>query len=91
MERLIRHCPPTRFDYAQHGTIWQYIINKENTQYFVQVSNDEVKPQWERMSSLLEVAFESFFRNDEFIEETVKLYHHYNEKPLEKISKILNP
>lgn len=88
-ERMVRHCPPTRFDYAVPGTIWECIIGKNRTDYYIQCSSNEIKPEWERMCFILEKAFEQFFKNDAFMEEVLSLYHHNNQKPLNKISDLI--
>jgi len=82
---LTRYCPPTRYDYAKHGTVCK-VINDKVT-YYIQVSkNDTI--EWEPVSTVVAEVLSDLFDNEEFIEELMKIYND-PEYPKTELCKII--
>ena len=73
MEYLVRYSIPSRLEPAPFGTIWKAVGDNDNHELYIQVSKDD-NPQWLKVRSLLEKAFDNFLANESFIEACLALY-----------------
>lgn len=85
---LIKYNKPTSFDFAEYGTKWK-VYDDNKHQYFIQVSEDESHPRWERMADLLECSFEDLYDHDPFVIECLRIFNHKQNDPLLKITAII--
>lgn len=88
---LQRYCPPTKLDVAPFGTIYHVMVDSDIPQHlYIQVSEDETAPQWERMGVFLEKVFEEFLNDDTFVDECLRLFKHNKNAQLLKLREIIN-
>jgi hypothetical protein len=61
---LEQYCPPTSLDKHPFATIYKIIVDKDRQEYqfFIQLSQDTEHPKWERLGAFFEQVF-----NYEFI------------------------
>jgi hypothetical protein len=57
MDNIKKFSPPTKFDQAPLGTIWESEQNESGVEIWVQLSEVPEEPKWERLGSFLERAF----------------------------------
>lgn len=88
-EPLVKYSHPTMFDKEAAGTIYRCMNDSKDYDYFIQVNSNQDAPQWERVGTILEKAFEDFYSNGNFVTECLRLYSHQQEKPLVTITKII--
>lgn len=88
-KRTIRYCEPTRLDALPYKTIWAHWATKDICEYYMQISEDLNKPQWEPMGNILIKAFRKFIDDDTFVDECLNLYKSCPEKSLTIISDII--
>ena len=75
MDKLVRYCPPTKLDIAPFGTIYHVIVDGDLPAHrYIQTSQDETIPQWERMGVFLEKVYEESLDDDQFINECLRLF-----------------
>lgn len=86
---FIRYTRPTGFDFAHYGQQWIFSDDNSRNETYIQTSEDENNPKWERIGGLLEVAFEDLFKNADFINECLRMYKYKSESPLIKITEII--
>lgn len=84
-----RFSPPTRFDFAEHGSICK-IVTDHGTDLYIQTSQDEEKPHWKPMGQFLEKALAGLLVKKEFIDECLKLYHDQESFSYKSMSKIID-
>lgn len=87
LKPVIRYCAPTRYDHAPYMTIWKAQVDEPDI--YIQTADLESEPQWVKIGTLLEVGFQDFISNAEFVNECVRLYRYHMDKPLHKISKMI--
>jgi len=64
---------PNRYHFAQKGTVAR-VVTDYGKSYYVQVSDNEIKPDWTPMALVLEAALEKQFENEKFLENIMALY-----------------
>lgn len=86
VEKLIRYCPPTKLDPAPFGTIY-HVIGDEAVaeQEYIQVSDKESYPHWERIGDFLEEVFHESLNDQGFINECLRTYQHMQQSKLSEI------
>ena len=85
---LIKYTRPSAYDFAPYSQQWVFMEDKTQETY-IQLSEDEHHPRWEKMGFLLEQAFEDLFTNGEFVSECLRLFRHKEDNPLMKITEII--
>jgi hypothetical protein len=88
IEILIKYTHPSAYDFHPYATQW-LLVNDTEKEMFIQLSEDDSHPQWERMGDVLETAFFDFMGNKEFMDECLRLYKYKKEDPLIKITQII--
>ncbi len=85
---LIKYTRPSSYDFAPYLTQW--VLKEDNSkEIYIQLSEEETHPRWKRMGDILELAFEDFIINQEFLSECLRLFKHKEEDPLIKITDII--
>lgn len=91
MEQASRHiekyCVPSVLNKAPFGTIAKMIIDKEKDEYvlYIQLSDDENKPRWEKLGKFFEEVFdEEFVSNEPFMEMCLALFKNLRDKNNDK-------
>ena len=70
---LAKFTKPT-LDPAPYKTIWAFKHSDGSSEYYIQMSQDESKPLWERLGLILEKTFEWHIVNDpSFIDDALRL------------------
>jgi len=69
---ISKYNPPTKFEQLPVGTIW--IVQGDHPEYFIQLSYDVEKPQWERLGTFFETIFKEHITNEIFLIECLKLF-----------------
>ena len=69
---LIKYTPPSKYDTAPYATIWQVEKSDKPVDLYVQVSQDELSPNWIPMGDLLILVFKDDIYSDKFIQECLK-------------------
>ena len=89
MDKIIRYCPPSKFDNAPYGTIY-HVFNEDNLPYslYIQVSADEDVPHWEAMGDFLAIAFIQSVDDATFIQDCLKLYKRQTDLLQSRISEL---
>jgi len=85
---LIKYTRPSSYDFEPYLTQWIFTEDL-HTEIYVQMNEDEQHPQWIRVGSILETAFQGFLQRQEFIDEILRLYRYKQEDPLAKITEII--
>jgi hypothetical protein len=49
---LIRHSEPNKYDQAPYGTQLCVKLTDDELEYYIQLSNDEENPRWEKFDTL---------------------------------------
>ena len=80
---------PTLKDCYPYGFIWKSILDDGKFQLYVQCSSDKTSPNWQKMGSVLEIAFMEHFNSTAFFEEVLQLYKYNKEQPMQKIAKMM--
>ena len=74
----VRYSAPSKFDSAPHTTIAKVVtgLGKDNEtyKYYIQASKNDQQPEWMRMGDFLEIALESLFTRQTFVDETSLMY-----------------
>jgi hypothetical protein len=85
---LIKYTRPSSYDFEPYLTQW--VFNEDTAkEVYIQMSQDEERPHWERAGSVLECAFYDFLPRKEFMEECLRLFKYKQEDPLLKITEII--
>lgn len=91
MEQASRHiekyCVPSVLDKAPFGTIAKMIIDKEKDEYvlYIQLSEDDQKPRWEKLGKFFEEVFnEEFVSHEPFIDTCLALFKSLKDKKNDK-------
>ena len=69
---ISKYNPPTKFEQLPFGTLW--LVEGDEPQYYIQISRDVEKPQWEKMGKFFEIIFKDYITNEIFLEECLKLF-----------------
>jgi hypothetical protein len=88
----LRYSVPGRYDIASFGTIYRVQAGEEETtEMYVQLGDDSNVPNWQRMGTLMELAFKELLEDPEFISECLRLYRattkEYDQNILHKMMK----
>lgn len=75
---------PTRYHFAKKGTVARVITDYEKS-YYIQLGDDEIKPNWIPMALVLEKAFETQFATSKFIDAIINLYEQATGKDIQKL------
>jgi hypothetical protein len=67
-----RHATPTKYERAPFMTIYR-VKSDQESQLWIQINQDEQKPSWQRLGSLMEKAFSQFVSDDKFLEMCLRL------------------
>lgn len=67
-----RHTVPTRLDYAPYGTIVR--VKEEKDSYYIQLADEEEQANWMSLGQVLDIVFQRYYDNPEFVAELLKLY-----------------
>lgn len=81
--KLEKYCAPSSLDKEEFGTIVKVITDSNKNEYelYIQTSQDQEKPSWDRLGSFFEKVFsEDFVSNDLFIETCLDLFKNVKEK-----------
>ena len=81
MEKIIKIVPPNRLITAPYGTIHTIEVEGGTGQY-IQISNDEEKPEWKTMGDFLMIAFTEQLEKKLFIDQCLLMYKLQMEKPV---------
>ena len=74
MKRFIKYSVPTKYDHASFATIWEHHTDNHKPDLYIQLARDDENPRWERISFLLETAFENMLDDPEFMEDILRLF-----------------
>lgn len=81
----VRYNVPSKYDSAPHATIAKVVtgLGKDNEtyKYYIQASKNDQQPEWMCMGDFLEIALETLFTRQAFVDETSLMYQ------LERIKK----
>jgi hypothetical protein len=77
---------PTKYDEAPCGYLWKVPNDSGINDIYIQLSADATKPDWQRLGYVIEIAFDGFWDDSDFIDECLRLYRYNNMKP--KVSDI---
>jgi hypothetical protein len=83
---ISKYVAPTKYDHAPAKTIWKVIDQSEN---YIQVSEDENNPQWEYLGTFLEKSLGNLINNKQFIDECYRSFLYNKNNPLTNISGII--
>ena len=68
-----RFTPPTKLDFAEHGTIYK-VTTDASVDLYIQASKDEEKPLWLSEGRFLKEAFSGWITNKEFLQTALDAY-----------------
>ena len=69
----LRYSIPGRYDMAPYGTIYRVQAGEEqSTELYIQLGDES--PQWQKIGTLLELAFKDLIEDPQFIQECLRLY-----------------
>lgn len=85
----VRYSKPTEQSHAPYGTVVRVITDDKSYEHYIQISDDETKPEWHSIGYVLEKAFQPHIDNELFITECLNLYKHHENKPFFKLLQIM--
>ena len=63
----VRYSAPSKYDIANHGTIFKVMGENNSYELFVQCSSNLESPEWKPINYLLEKTFHDFLTDKDFI------------------------
>lgn len=72
--KVVKYVPPTKFEQAPYATLWVQIRDDGQSDIYIQMSEEEAEPNWQKMGWLLEQVFDEFIEDPKFIRECLNAY-----------------
>lgn len=75
---VIRYSIPNKIDEAPFGTLYSVVGDKQDSDLYIQLSQDEKCPQWQKLGLMFEIILGPLLNDPLFISKCLDLYKMQN-------------